>query len=276
MLKDLRIDHLKDGFYEFLARDHRGIMTGLQEFDDQLLGLPGMTTLRGDPKAGKSMLVTQMVVHILSSGIPVYHVDRENGVNELQLRALANLSKVPREVIRSGEYNEKERKVLREVSDKLYGLDWYINTRAESTTRDQIKQDVTALLSSHDKVMMVVDSLHSMPALDSDPNHNVTLWLQFLEDFKKDNEGKLYIVSISEKLKAAFNDQTARLGSGAGTRKLDYAGDLILELKFNPETKIRSLHCIGNRHGECFFRVCQFGKPVPEKFCCKFETVRKF
>lgn len=88
-----------------------GLYTGIPLLDSAMCGLsPGsLTVVAARQKAGKSTLLMGMAANIVfQQRKPILYVDTEMSTEEVQLRLLSHLSRVPEKLIKTGRFIENE------------------------------------------------------------------------------------------------------------------------------------------------------------------------
>lgn len=105
-----------------------GLPTGLADLDRHLGGLRGgqLITAAGRPAMGKSLLGSQVAVHVAAAGIPVLLVSVEMSIPELVGRMVGAESQVGLTHLRSGRIPDKSWPHISTATSKLSGLPLYL------------------------------------------------------------------------------------------------------------------------------------------------------
>lgn len=224
--------------------------TGISGIDKRLGGLQGITVLQGEPAACKSTLCLQIANNVATQGHPVFIIDCENGLQRLRIRTICQLNKVTQpEVLACSE--EQDSLWGRQLSNlPIFSMTHVPKEGAHEIVVNYIKE----LYSQYQKpVLLVADSLQSLPKLSEDPRINIDEWLKFFDSVKLMAEGLVYILITSEKKRGTYNDAFKDGAKGSGT--IEYKAEIVLDLRRNESARTIVLACTKNRDGLDNFQV---------------------
>lgn len=247
VLSSKRLGQKPDIFLKILRSQSSGLPTGLPEVDRQLLGLRGLVGILGEPKCCKSTLALQVAAHNARRGIPAYIVDRENGKDRITRRLLCQLFNVS-----AIELNKLPDEKIKDMLGKLGELPIFVTN--DTLSFDQIDSDIEALFSKEpEHVLLIVDSLQSLPQNLEDIRLSVDDWLLRLDALKLRYSGHLTILITVEKSRAAYG-MASRFG-GKESGRIEYKLEQQLDLRLSDSGEGVILECTLNRDGAAGMQV---------------------
>ena len=130
-----------------------GFPTGLHGLDRILGGLrkSAKTTIAASTGVGKTALAMQLAVQVARQGVGVLFFSTELKREELLRRALANVSNVSSDRIRSRRLNDRHRNAMREANAVLKTLPW----RIDETPRLTIEEVCAATKAAREEMLLV-------------------------------------------------------------------------------------------------------------------------
>lgn len=242
--------HISSGWRSFLAYRARrltGIQTGLAALDRILLGLSGIVVIQGAPGCNKSTLALQFASYQASSGNPVLIVDRENGKERFRTRLLCQANRIDQ--VHAFTCSESE---LKGYVDRVRSWPIYVETDpVREVALLKAMLDEMAVAHPGRPLLLVVDSLQALPALDAEERLSLQLWLKELDQLKLDYDGRLTIVATSEKRRgeAGIEYDRASLGAGKGAGAIEYKAEMVLDLRRRKDDGNIVCEVVKNRDG---------------------------
>lgn len=211
-------------FVQSVAGNIRTTSTGIDSLDAKIGGLAGSLCIRGAPGSNKSTLATQIALNFAKNYGPVLFVDEENGINRLRERLLCCEAKVSQAKLREIAKTSSEL-----PSEKLLvDLPFYV---VSQKTEQDVGEYYYELLNFYNKpVLVVLDSIQSMPYLAQDAQQSTISWVRFLDSLKVANPGNIFIIWTSEKTKSAFESQKG-LGGSADSRSIEYKAEIVIDIQ---------------------------------------------
>jgi replicative DNA helicase len=256
-----------------LMGSRRGAATGLPSLDARFGGAlsPGLHVLHGQPGAGKSALGLQIAA---TCGSPALYVSSEMGLLELARRVVARVTGTYLGRLRTGELSPPTARALfDQACTAAPDLSLADATQAfASPAWLQEAARVTRGAAPH--LLIVIDSVHSwaMAAPVNGTEYEVlNAGLASLRALTAQLQCPILI--IAERNRQSM--QSGGLSAGAGTRKLEYGAESVLDLTRDPEAVTDAageweitLKLEKNRNGEP-------GRPVRLKFHGALQRFRE-
>lgn len=235
-------------FYNFLSKKLQGLQTGVDALDRSLLGLQGITVIQGEPAACKSTLALQIAHQAAKNGHPVLMLDMENGLQRLRMRLTCQSAGISQADLMCASKDDVTR-----YTAPVQALPLYVLTTPPKEPA-HILEVIKALYKAHKKpVLLLADSLQSLPKLVNDERLSIQLWMEFLDWLKIKAEGKLYILLTSEKKRGAYGEASKDAGKGSGS--IEYKAEIVLDLRVDNMTGNIILECKKFRDGLANFRI---------------------
>jgi replicative DNA helicase len=105
----------------FRREEKAGVLTGLQDFDQQVGGFFAgeLVIVGGRPGQGKTSLALQMASHMAGKGRRVYFATLEMGAAELALKRICSVSGVGNQAVRTGSIGPAEHRELTEAAQSV-------------------------------------------------------------------------------------------------------------------------------------------------------------
>lgn len=259
MKRAFQIGKNLDEFEEYLTKTARGLTTGFKEVDRIILGIPGLTAVMGEPKCCKSTFTMNIAIEKAKQGVRVLYLDTENGIQRLRLRMLSYLSGLPGIVIKSQRFTPEELYNYQQAKTEFEKLPITYIEGLESL------QDVHSLLETiynrgDAPVLFIVDSIQSLARDFKDRRASIDSWVFGFNDLKQQYEGRLTILLVSEKQRAAYG-----IASRAGAKEsggIEYKSEMVLDLRPHEELDKIIVECLYNRDGDTGV-VANLIKPNP-------------
>lgn len=242
----------------------RGPVSGLRGLDRELSGawLPGLHWIHGNAGAGKTAFVLQVAA---TCGAPSLFVTCEMSPVELLRRHTARATGTFLGRLKSGELTRGDAEALaRDAIETAPRLCLADATRAAAPL--QFLRDAAQIVRADDRhVLIIVDSLHSWALrLASGLNEYEALNAAIADLQTLAHSLKCPILIVSERNRDSM--KSGGLNAGAGTRKIEYSGETVIDLHRETDTKEDGagevpiiLRLSKNRHGAA-------GKPLDLKF----------
>ena len=206
----------------------RGPKTGLKTLDSELSGAlsPGLHFVPGNAGTGKTAFCLQAAA---LCQCPALFVTCEMSPVELLRRHTANVTKTYLGNLKSGEMSGHDaEKLARRACEAAPGLHFVDATRASASLKylhdcaQIVRRDAAHLL-------IVVDSLHSWAQGTSGGLSEYEALNAAVMDLKRlSMRLNCPVIVICERNRASMDK--GGLSSGAGTRKIEYGGETIIEL----------------------------------------------
>jgi replicative DNA helicase len=243
------ISEAVSGLVDFLETEYEGLPTGFPTVDKKIAGLRGLVLIGGPPKKGKSIFCLNVALHVAQKvkNSSVLYYDLETGEQLLTLRLLSNF------------YN-KTFEQLRQERDK--GSEWQRNlkealpnflfcTDPKDMMPDSIESRVA--LQGSKRVLLVLDSLQKLPALEKQRRDSIDAWLRVLERLKLNSNVTILLVSELSRGDGEINYKRPSLGSFKESGDIEYTADVALQLieiiEDGKKLKDRvALHCVAHRY----------------------------
>ena len=212
-----------------------GPITGLAPLDAQLGGalLPGIHILIGNTGAGKTAFALQIAA---TCGFPAVYVTCEMQPLELLRRVTARVTGKYLGRFKTGELDQQEAKKL--LDQALAATQGLVILDASRGFADSgfILNAAEAATGSSGHLLVVIDSLHSW--VDSAPCD--------LPEYERLNKGlaalskmaaylNCPVLCVAERNRASAS--SGGLNSGAGTRKIEYCAETVMDMERDSETQ---------------------------------------
>lgn len=243
-IKQLHVSINWKSFGNYVQQRLRGVRTGIANLDRTLLGLSPLTVVMGKPKSHKSTFLLQVLHYNAFQGNPALLIDLENGRERWRMRLLCQANQVCETTIK---LLEGDNEALSTLQKKLNPLPLYQSTTAVQP--GDIRNLVSSLIQLTDKpVLLGIDSLQGLPIFPGSERDEESLknWMKFFDSLKLEYEGRLTIIVVSEKNRSSYDG--AVLGGGAGSRSIEYKGELVLDMSPNKDQSI-DMQVLANRDG---------------------------
>lgn len=237
------IDELgRDAAERYAAKEARtplGPLSGMADLDDRLGGAfcPGLHILHGSPGSGKTAFALQAAA---DAGCPALFVTCEMTPLELLRRIIARVTRTFLGKLKTGELPPgKVVELAKKAAATAPFLAILDATQQPATTADVTiaAETVRSLRQDSSHLLIVVDSLHSWAdgqdtggVPEYDRLNNALAALRALS-------GRLSVpvLAISERNRASMN--AGGQSAGAGTRKIEYGAETVLELQAEAESE---------------------------------------
>lgn len=238
----------------------RGPVSGLSRFDRDLGGAfaPGLHILHGQPGTGKTALGLQIAA---ACGAPALFVTCEMSALELLRRHTARVTSTFLGRLKSGELTpEQSLSLARRAAASAPDLALLDATRAPVSVdflRDcaRIVRQHSAASTCDNDLLIVVDSLHAWVEgawPGAQEYEALNFGLAQLRRLAHENNAPLLLLCERNRESMKNGGQSA----GAGTRKIEYGAETVIELESDSNTKanvkgerIVSIRLSKNRHG---------------------------
>lgn len=242
----------------------RGPVSGLRGLDRELSGawLPGLHWIHGNAGAGKTAFALQVAA---MCGAPALFVTCEMSPVELLRRHTARATGTFLGRLKSGEFSRGDAETLaRDAIATAPRLCFADATQAPAPL--QFLRDAAQIARGDDRhLLIIVDSLHSWALrLASGLSEYEALNVAIADLQTLAHSLKCPILVVSERSRSAM--QSGGLNAGAGTRKIEYSGETVIDLNREPGAKTDGageveikLTLSKNRHGAA-------GKPLDLRF----------
>lgn len=242
----------------------RGPISGLRGLDCELSGawLPGLHWIHGNAGAGKTAFALQVAA---MCGTPALFVTCEMSPVELLRRHTARATSTFLGRLKSGELTRRDaEKLARDAIATAPRLAIADATRAGAPL--QFLRDAAQIVKGDDRhILVVVDSLHSWALrLASGLSEYEALNVAIADLQMLAHSLKCPILVVSERNRDSM--KSGGLNAGAGTRKIEYSGETVIDLHRDGDTKQDGagevpikLTLSKNRHGAT-------GKPLDLRF----------
>lgn len=265
----LKSQHIGDGwetFFEFCAKRFEGASTGIAAIDRLILGLRGIIGIRGAPGTNKSTLGLQIAHHYARTHGPVFFYDRENGVNRLRLRMLAQYTGMSEvEIIKA---------ILKEEPlpyDEIKKLPFTVITKA---SQKELYATIAESVHAGKRPLLILDSLQKLPIDLSDRRASIDSWLIAIDEWKVEFQHNFRSIIISEKNYS--NYYNPGLGGSKDSSEIEYTIEVFLDLRPHPENRELVICAVAKDRdglqGEEVNLVKVLSDPNnPRSFCYKLE-----
>jgi len=231
-----RLDDLLQAFADDAAAAHqaratglpRGPVTGFPTLDAEIGGYlcPGLHMIHGGPGVGKTAFGLQVAA---TCGAPALYVSCEMAPLELFRRMMARVTGTFLGRLKSGEYPpDRARALAVQTCDQVPGLA-IADSMIGYASPDWLRQRAEEIRGDHPHVLLVIDSLHSW-AHGADVNDSEYECLNAAIRALTRLAGQLAapVLVIVERNRA--NMDKGGMNAGAGTRRIEYTGELVLGL----------------------------------------------
>ncbi len=236
-----------ESFEVYRSKQARGLLTGFKTIDTKLVGLPGLTTIMGEPKTYKSTFAMNIALNASLRGSPVILIDKENGIQRTRQRILSNLAKISYDAIRS-KLTDEEQQAYKNARNTIAGLNFYYENMLGIVNPNEFLTELIQEIGRkhQQKVILIVDSLQSLVLDFKDRRGAVDFWVFLFNDLKLKFDGYLTIILISEKNRQAYGASNRAGAKESGG--IEYKSEMLLDLYRTGENKI-FLDCVFNRDG---------------------------
>jgi replicative DNA helicase len=209
----------------------RGPISGLETIDKELAGAfsPGIHGIHGNAGAGKTAFGLQIAS---SCQCPALLVTCEMAPVELLRRLTARITGTYLGRLKSGEMPPDAAEALARQTIEALPMLAICDATTAPATPEYLLQAATATRRDAQHFLMLVDSLHSWAGA-------LTATLDTATEYETLNTGVAALQSLAARLRAPVlfiaerNRATMKdggLNAGAGTRKIEYAGETVLSL----------------------------------------------
>jgi replicative DNA helicase len=232
----------------------RGPISGLSKLDRELgeAFSPGPHLIHGQPGTGKTALALQIAA---SCGCPCVYVTCEMSPLELFRRQTARVTKTYLGRLKSGEIPPSESLMLaKRAAAAAPDLAFIDATRAPALP--VFVRDCAQIVRKDSKhLLIVVDSLHSWAEAWGEEISEYECLNMALRSLRVlAHQLSCPILIVSERNRESM--KTGGLSAGAGTRKIEYGAETVLDLSRDPDTRENfsgdvevKLRLAKNRHG---------------------------
>lgn len=266
MLKSQQIGEDWTSFFDFCAKRFEGASSGIAAIDRLILGIRGIIGIRGAPGTNKSTVALQIAHHYARTHGPVIFYDRENGINRLRLRLLAQYTGMSEvEIIKA---ILKEQPLPFEAIQKLP-----INVVTKAT-QAELYQTVAKTIHDGHRPLLVVDSLQKLPIDLVDRRASIDSWLIAFDEWKVEFGHNFRAIIISEKNYS--NYYNPGLGGSKDSSEIEYTIEVFLDLRPHPENRDLVICAVAkDRDGlvgqEANLRKVLSDPNNPRSFCYKLD-----
>lgn len=221
-------DEAKDAHQAYLEGQVRGPVTGLARLDRELGSAlcTGLHVLHGEPGSGKTAFALQIAANC---GNPAVFLSTEMGPMELMRRIVARVTSTPLGRLRSGELNPADmaglgRRAVEAVPQLALG-----DATTTFATPHWLEQAALATRGDTRHLLIVIDSVHSWAEASATG----------LPEYEALNAALASLRAIAQALGCPVLAVAERnrlsmakggLSAGAGTRKLEYGAETVLDL----------------------------------------------
>lgn len=249
----LRFRDLIEDWEDFAYKAHqrfngeapRAISTGISRFDEAIGGYLtlGLHFIQGGPGVGKTAFALQIACEC---GSPSLFVTCEMRPLELFLRTAARITKTPLGTLKSGELTpEKSLEIAKLTAARcselviLDGTDQFLPCFDSEYSECNIYDVATLNFPDTEQMLIVIDSLHSWA------DRVNTKILEKITEYEYLNRAITSLQSLALALKSPIlitserNRQSIEKGglsAGAGTRKIEYSAETVIELDVKQNT----------------------------------------
>lgn len=209
----------------------RGPTSSFVGLDEALDGClePGVLTLHGQPGSGKTSLAAQIAA---DCGFPALYVTCEIEPLELIRRQVARVCKVNRRGIFSGRDDPaKEMDRFYRTAEARPGF-CILDARVEPAPADYIARSMLVVQGTADHALLVIDSFHTWAGALADVRTPETEYLgRAMNEIRGVCiERNFPAILLSERNRMAM--EKGGMSAGAGSRKIEYQSDVLLELAY--------------------------------------------
>lgn len=252
----------------------RGPLTGFDALDRELGGAlaQGVHVLHGTPGAGKTAFALQVAA---SAGCPALFVTCEMAPAELLRRQTARLTGTFLGRLKSGELSGADAQKLAQRALDAAPLLTFADATREPAPMQFLADAALIAKGDADHFLLVIDSLHSWAegaAAVGTEYESLNLALARLRRLSHALKCPVLVVSERNRESMSAGGQNA----GAGTRKIEYSAETVIDLKRAADAKSDGLGEIEvtltlnkNRHGAT-------GKALDFRFNGALQRFREF
>lgn len=275
-LGDLLTEFEADAAALYAARTSgqpRGPQTGLPRLDQELGGAlqPGLHTIHAGSGVGKTALALQIAA---TCGFPAIFLSCEMSLLELLRRHTARATGTFLGRLKSGELPPAEAVALARQAAATAPQLVLADATQSFAPPAWIRAAAQSVRGDANHLLIVVDSLHSWAeAAPGGVTEYEALNLAIAALRALAHELRCPILCIAERNRASMN--SGGISAGAGSRKIEYAGETVMELNCDPDAApdpngevAVTLRLVKNRHGS-------MGKKLPLKFHGALQRFRE-
>lgn len=182
---------------ENLKHGKTGLKTYFNNIDRKIGALPGLVSLVGDPKAGKSTWIMNVVLNNAMHGVPVLLCDQENGLERTQIRMLCALGDLEKYKIEKQKFSPEEKSRYEEAKRVLAKLPIYYIARLDFEELEPMIEQIGKAHQRH--IFVVLDSLNRLVKNFDQRRNEVDMWLNHFNMLKEKYAGYLTILFVAEK-----------------------------------------------------------------------------
>ena len=259
MIEEHHIAKDWDRYENFRLKKKTGITTGFAAIDHSVPCLPGLTTLVGETKLGKSYFTMNVYVHLAQKGIPVILIDKENGFMRTRTRLLCYLSGLTEPAITSGKFINDEEELYENAVSELRALPIYYFDDMQAELLEEYIKEVGKKHSK--RVFVVIDSLNRLIKDFDNRRGDIDSWVTLFNNIKLKYDNFVNLWVICEKNKA---------GETKESNTIDYITELWLEMYKDKKGKGTVINCKAQRDGPSGV-LATFEPSKP--FCYRMETI---
>lgn len=214
----------------------RAVMTGILGLDETVGGfMPGeLIVLAARTGQGKTALGLQMASHVASKGRGVLFVSLEMQDQELVSRVLCGVSGVNSQVLRTGDYDDRDIGQLEYAGARIENDPLFVWDPPRATTK-QIKATAKRLAAKPGLGMLIVDYV----GLVAHPNPKLQKWDKVSEitrDLKSMAKELAVPVLALAQLNREADGNTPRLSHLRDSGSVEQDADVVLFIHRDPET----------------------------------------
>ncbi len=258
MIEQYHIAHDWPRYEQFRLKKKTGLVSGYPEIDKAVPCLPGLTTLVGDTKLGKSYFTMNIYLNLAKKGIPVLLIDKENGSMRTRTRLICCLSGLTDAAVNSGKFIDNERELYDEAVTNLANLPIYYR---DQLYKEDLEKDISEIGKTYNKrVFVVIDSVNRLVDDFENRRGDIDSWFTIFNNIKLKYDNFVNFWVICEKNKE---------GKTKESNSIDYLSELWLEM-YKDKTGGVVLNCKAQRDGPSGV-IATFHPKVP--FCYQMEAV---
>lgn len=242
----------------------RGPITRLKKLDLELGGAfaPGINIIHGGPGTGKTAFTLQTAS---SCQCPSLFVSCEMSIAELLRRHTARITRQFLGRLKSGEMTGADAEAYARKAIEAAPLMNFIDATQAPASPTLIYKAAQVVKGEHQHLLVIVDSLHSWAEAQTGAGQEYELLNAGIASLQKlAHTLKCPVLVVSERNRDSM--KTGGINAGAGTRKIEYCAETVIDLDRSAEAKEDGdgevdvkLRLVKNRHGAA-------GKPICLKF----------
>jgi replicative DNA helicase len=228
----------------------------------------GFNALLGSPGSGKSALALQIAAEC---GCPALYVSCEMSAVEQLRRIIARVNGVAVGRLKDGSIDPADAESLAQRAAAACPDLAIADATTAYASREWIVETAARIRGKSDHFLLVLDSLHSWLQGSEDDRKEYDAMnadIGWLQTFAKRSGAECAVLAITEQNRASMTAKSGDSGgsgglnSGAGTRKIEYAAELILTIESGKKDETlasgdrpRTLILSKNRNGDTGKRI---------------------